>query len=213
MKPTISLLRPNLARAVVALPRSPALVDAVTTRKVVAAKAVEALQSVSGKTGDHLTSLVASLRKDTSGRPATVTGSVAIRVLGASCQDRKPVPLPNLHVTLIGPERTTATTTTDVTGLAILPLAKDGDYQIEVTASDGSKVASLTTDPQRTHLVQLGDVKALEGHAVLGRGWVTALDAVDARVPAAAKAADAELGQHLRLARERLNVLTPRRDS
>jgi hypothetical protein len=213
MKPIVALLRPALARPAAALPRTSALVDVVTTRKVAAAKAVEKLQDVSGKTADRLTSLMTSLRKDTSGRPAAVAGSVAIRVLGASCQDRKPVPLPNLHVTLTGPERTTATATTDVTGLAVLPLAKDGDYQLDVTASDGSKVATVPTDPHRTHLVQLGDVKALEGHAVLGRGWAAALDAADAAVPAAAKAADAKLDQHLAQARARLKALTPRRDS
>ncbi|MBE7451085.1 MAG: hypothetical protein HS111_19980 [Kofleriaceae bacterium] len=94
---------------------------------------------------------------------------------------------------------------------AIDPTATDKlAYRVRIAAGNGAPVAELDGEPTRTHLVQLGDDKALEGHAVLGRGWAQAIAAAEARAAEVAKPAAARVVEHLGLARDRLTAIEKR---
>jgi hypothetical protein len=257
MKPSSKLLRPvPVSQPTPQKPRVahevPSERDALVMKRVAAVADVAKLEkAIKTGTARRVADTFDAYRKETDGRPPAVAGAVAIRVMGASCDDKSPVGLPNLRV-MIATEEGAHETVTDVTGLAVLPLprrddevvekgetkgetkgepkkvdpkleqapramveqraasAPKGTYRLRVMASDGSKVADVEPEASRTHLVHLGDTKALEGHAVLGRGWMSALDKAAKRGAKAAKEADALLEQHLCRARDRVTAIDRR---
>lgn len=213
MKPTLKLLRPVRAAQPAANPSSSITREreALFERKRALERDREALAAAAKTLPQRLGDLLAVIRKDSQERPAALAGSVVIRVLGAMRDDGKPVPLPKLRVTLAGAGDVTAHATTDVTGLAVLPAphATPADpagparedrrdpaaYRLTIAASDGSEVAHVEADPSRTHLLVLGDVKGLEGHAALGRGWLAAIDRAAVQHEAITKRAGANLAK------------------
>ncbi|MCL4225216.1 MAG: hypothetical protein KJZ91_12200 [Myxococcales bacterium] len=253
MKPSSKLLRP----AVAAPPPAPAVKPAdlerdrlVALKAAVEADAKHLEAAAGGGVARRLDELLAAFKRDTGGRPRPITGAIAVRVIGATCGDQRPVPLPNLRVTVVTDRGVVATAVTDVTGLAVLrpgavadaPEPDDGldkpgkepgagkpapvaqraaaaidptatdklAYRVRIAAGNGAPVAELDGEPTRTHLVQLGDDKALEGHAVLGRGWAQAIAAAEARAAEVAKPAAARVVEHLGLARDRLTAIEKR---
>jgi hypothetical protein len=213
MKPNLKLLRPARAAQPDANP-SPSITrerDALFERKRALERDREALATAAKALPLRLSDLIAAIRKDSQDRPPALAGSVVIRVLGAMRDDQKPVPLPKLRVTLAGAGELTMSATTDVTGLAVLPLppatpADPADparedrrdqaaYRLTIAANDGSEVAHVEADPSRTHLLVLGDVKGLEGHAALGRGWLAAIDRATAQHEAITRRAGANLAK------------------
>lgn len=85
-------------------------------------------------------------------------------------------------------------------------------YQLHLLAGDGSKVGSVDGGGEPTHLVQLGEAQALEGHLAAGRKWLAALDRVAARRDQVAKVAEGRLAQHLASARDRVTAIKRRID-
>jgi hypothetical protein len=150
---------------------------------------------------------------------------VVIRVLGATCNDKTQVPLPNMRVTITGADKTTATAMTDVTGLAILPApapakaeeeprgrGEQVDYKLTVAASDGSTVANVEGDRSRAHILTLGDGKHLEAHATLGRGWLAAIDRAEKERDRVTKTAAADIATVEKLTTTRIEAVTKRLD-
>ena len=272
MRPTTRLLRPVIARvADVRAPAADSELERLAERKQRADADADKLATATAAIGPRLERMVATVRKETTGRPRAVAGAVAVRVVGASRGDAEPVPLPDVQVILTTAAGQTAVRT-DGTGLAVLApprpdagadaagderaaalaeraavlaeRAADRDerasvlaeraavraaaapsaalpprlaaalagYRLDVLAGDGSKVASVDGDAEHTHLVQLGELPALEGHLASGRKWLAALDRVAARRDQVTKAAEGRLAKHLASARERVTAIKRRID-
>ena len=234
MKPSFELLRPRVANvpaargAAVATPTVSER-ELLIARKQSVSRDLERLQvAAKGDLDQRLAALLAGLRRDTSGRPPPVAGAVTVRVMGASCNDKTPVPLPKLRVLLEAGEGISAQAISDVTGLAVLvprreEASKPGapeqgaaglgdkfEYRLRVLASDGSTVAHVETDPTRTHLLHLGEQKPLEGHAVLGRGWLAKLDQVAADRSKLVRGVEDQVAGYAERVRERLKAIDRR---
>jgi hypothetical protein len=230
MKPTLKLLR-SARPALPAANPSPNPTrerEILFERQRVLEHDRDTLAEAAGALPKRLDDLIAKIRRDSQDRPAAIANSVVIRALGAMRDDKKPVPLPKLRVTLAGPGDAIAQAVTDATGLAVLPMARattlppaepvredrrePAAYRLTITASDGDEVAHVEAEPSRTHLLILGDVKGLEGHAALGRGWLAALDRAAALREEIAKRAAAELEEVEKHTTTRLAAISKRLD-
>jgi hypothetical protein len=201
MKPTTQLLRLARIAQPAAKPSTTAARERETLfeRKRALERDLEMLAEAAEALPQQLEHVIAAIRRDSRSSPAAIAGSVVIRVLGAVDGDVKPVPLPKLRVTLVGTGGATAQAITDATGLAVVPMPRAAPdapdapdapthgnqldpttYHLTITASDGSEVAQVDGDPGRTHLIVLGDVPSLAGHAALGQGWLAAIDSAAA---------------------------------
>lgn len=227
MKPTSELLRLRRAPAAKRPTAAPDERAALYERKRTNEADLEKLRHAAEDVSEHLKSTIATLRKESLHKPAKVAGAIAIRVIGATCNDKRPVPLPNLTVTLLGSDKSTVQGKTDATGYVLfqLPAAatkvdekKEAEepakvrYKATVNAGDGSEVARVEADADSAHLVTVGDVKGVEAHAALGRGLLAALDKAEDKHAEAAKHAQKELASLTTVTKERLAEITKRLD-
>jgi hypothetical protein len=218
MKPTNKLLKP--ARASARAAKATTIVrehEVLSDRKRTLEVDIKAVKSAGAVIPKHLDDLLVTIRKDSIDRPIAIAGAVVIRVLGAICDDKTPVPLPNLRVTITGADKTVAHALTDVTGLAVLPepqseKREDVDYKLTVTASDGATVATAEGTRTRTHVLTLGDAKSLEAHATLGRGWLAAIDRAEKLRDKVVKNAGDRVAVVDKLTTTRITAITKRLD-
>lgn len=218
MKPTNKLLKP--ARAAPRVAKAAAIVrehEVLSDRKRALDVDAKDIKAATAAIPKHLDDLLVTIRKDSIDRPSAIAGAVVVRVLGAICDDKTPVPLPNLRVTITSADKTVAHALTDVTGLAILPAPesekREGvDYKLSVTASDGATVATADGARTRTHVLTLGDAKSLEAHATLGRGWLAAIDRAEKERDKVVKDAGERVSVVDKLTTTRITAITKRLD-
>jgi hypothetical protein len=176
MKPTAKLLQPVRAAAP-ATKKPVAIPDALLERKRELTEDVEKIKRAPATLAKRVDDLIAEIRRDSVDRPAPIAKSVVVRVVGATCNDKTIVPLPNLRVTMMTDEKTSIVGRTDVTGLVVFPLpaGERAVYQLLVATRDGTEIAKAGPSNNHTHLISVGEHKGVEPHAVLGRGWLAAL--------------------------------------
>jgi hypothetical protein len=177
MKPTAKLLRPARTNTVPAKKTEIAIPDAILDRKRELSDDVEKIKSAPAVLAKRVDELIAEIRRDSVDRPAAIAKSVVARVVGATCNDKTIVPLPNLRVTMMTDEKTSIVGRTDVTGLVVfaLPAGERPTYQLTVATPDGTEIAKAGVSTSHTYLISVGEHKGVEPHAVLGRGWLAAL--------------------------------------
>jgi hypothetical protein len=128
MKPSSQLLRPALTSAASKTSKTTKSAkspvperELLVLRKQATQQDVQKLEAAAkGELDQKLEALIEGLRRDTSGRPPAVPGAVTIRILGSSCKDASPVPLPKLRDTLETAAGASASALTDVTGFCLL---------------------------------------------------------------------------------------------
>lgn len=176
MRPTTKLLQPKRTTTSKTPSTSAAAIsDAILERKRELAEGIVAFERAPATLARSLDGLFDEIRRDSVGRPGPIAMSVVVRVVGATCNDKSIVPLPNLRVTMLLPDKSTLVGRTDVTGLVIFPLPAGAAYQLGVATSTGAELAKASPTPNHTHLISIGEHEGVEPHAILGRGWLVAL--------------------------------------
>ncbi|GEM_PF-4348362 len=212
MKPTAKLLQPARVSAA-PVPRAVALPDAVLDRKRELSSHLEIVKAAPARIAKDVDALISAMRHDSLDRPAAIPGHVVVRVVGATCNDKSIVPLPNLRVTLVSSDKTQLVARTDVTGLAIFPLPtkERATYHLVVRAGE-AEVANAAATANHVHLISIGEHAGIEPHAVLGRGWMAAIAAADKKKTAATKQATSELAELASATTTKLRAVEARLD-
>lgn len=212
MKPTAKLLQPARARETAAPTKRAAIPDALLERKRELTVDIAAVKAAPAAIAKRVDDLIETIRRDSVDRPAPMANNVVVRVVGATCNDKTIVPLPNLRVTMLTGEKSTLVARTDVTGLVMFPLpgGERANYQLVVATTDGTEVGKATPTPNHTHLISVGEHKGVEPHAVLGRGWLAALASADKKRTAIKDRATAAVNEVANITTTRLRAIDAR---